>query len=149
MRDFQPWLVHGLAAVEEQVEIDRARPEARAGAVSPELAFDVLKPLEQRPRRKLRAKRRGAVQKPRLVEVADRVGLAERRDRQNLDPTVRFQSLERLADGPLAVAEVRTEAHVDNRHCAANFAYTCVVWGSSWRCSRWLRQVRRRQRPRL
>ena len=43
----QPWLVDRLGAVEQQVEVDRPRPPARAVAHAAELALDLEQPLEQ------------------------------------------------------------------------------------------------------
>ena len=88
-----------LVAVEEQIEIDRARAEARPAAVAAEAPLDVLEPLEQRARRELGAERRRGVQEPRLILVADRIGLPERRDRVDLDvgvPPARSSSARRI-----------------------------------------------------
>ncbi len=72
--------------VEEQVEVDSCaartaalRARARAGARR-------RAAVEQVSGRKVRVDRRGAVQEPRLVGVADGVGLPQRGDRDQLDP---------------------------------------------------------------
>ena len=71
MRQRQARLLHDLLAVEEQVEVDRAGPEARALAPdAAEAALDRQQPLEQLPRRQLGRELRGAVQETRLVLVA-------------------------------------------------------------------------------
>jgi hypothetical protein len=54
MRDGQAWLVEPFVAVQEHVEVDRARPEARPGAPdATETGFDLEQTLEQHARRKL------------------------------------------------------------------------------------------------
>jgi hypothetical protein len=75
-------LVDLLVAVEEQVEVDRARPETRSVASdAAQAALDRQQPLEQLARAQRGAQLGRAVEKARLVLEADRVGLAQARDR--------------------------------------------------------------------
>src|SRR5690349_19063963 len=53
MRDREPRLLDHLVPVEQQVEVDRARAEARAVACPAELAFHRQKQVEQRARLEL------------------------------------------------------------------------------------------------
>jgi len=54
MRDGQAWLVQPFVAVQEQVEVDRTRAEARPLAPgTPQQAFDLEETLEQPPRREV------------------------------------------------------------------------------------------------
>src|SRR5579859_3478737 len=112
MRNLQPRLVDDGVAVDEDVEVDDPGAEAGPVASAPELALDLEQPVEERPRRKLRVERRGAVEEAGLVEVADRVRLAQLRQGDDLDPLRLADQLDRPPDRPLAVAEVRPEAHV-------------------------------------
>src|SRR5207253_6984134 len=111
MRHFQARLLDRLGAVEEEVEVDRARAEARA--LAPDAAkppLDRQEPVEQLPRRELGLDRDGPVEEARLVPVADRLGLPQRRDREHLDPVLAGQQLEGLGDLALSIAEVRADA---------------------------------------
>ena len=116
VRNDELGLVDSLVAVEEEVEIDRPRAEARAGAITPELEFDCVEPGEERPRGKGRAKRRRAVQEARLVEVPDRIGLTQGRDGDDVDVAARGEPIERAADRLLAFAQVGSKSDVDNGH---------------------------------
>src|SRR5436853_4513953 len=107
----QARLVDRLGAVEEQVEVDRARAEARACAPNAATRpLDRQVPVEHLARRELGLQRGGPVEEARLVPVADRLGLAQRRDREHLDPVLAGQQLEGLGDLALSIAEVRADA---------------------------------------
>lgn len=108
VRDVQPLLVHDLVPVQEQVEIDGARAEA-APARPAELALEREQAVEQVARPQLGLHDGRCVQKPRLVDEPDRVGLAERGHRHDLDERLRGEERERPAQGRLALAEVRAE----------------------------------------
>ena len=58
MRDGEARLVERLVAVEEQVEVDRPRPEARALAGPAERALDLQEGVQELPRRERRVERR-------------------------------------------------------------------------------------------
>lgn len=118
MRDCQPRLVDRLVRVEEEVEVDRPRPEAWTLPGPSERALDGQEGVEQLPRRERRVERRGPVQEPRLVEVVHRVGLAERRHRDDVNSLRRVQRRERGLERVLALAEVRAEADVGAGHHA-------------------------------
>jgi len=63
MRDGQARLVDRLLAVEQQIEVDRARPEARPlAADAAEQALDREQPLEELTRRQRGLELRGAVE---------------------------------------------------------------------------------------
>ena len=106
MRDGQPRLVDLLLAEEQQVEVDRPRAPARAAAAAAQLAFDGEQLVEQAAGAQRRAQPRRGVQKARLVEQPDRIGLADPGDRLDLDPGPRRERGDRGVDGRPAVAEV-------------------------------------------
>ena len=112
MRDDEAGLVENLILVDEQVEVDRARAEARAVACASELALHVEQAVEQRAWLERGLEPGGAVEEARLVEVADRIGLAERRDGDD----VLAEQLERAAERRLPVAEVRAKPYPGTRH---------------------------------
>ena len=117
MRERQPRLVDRDALHQQQVEVDRPRPVARPRRAS------------GRARARPRAARRGApagrsevsiatarVEEPRLVEIADGIGLAKRRDGDDLDPGRSPSSSSARASVARPVAEVRPEPHVGTPH---------------------------------
>ena len=118
MRDGEPRLVERLVAVEEQVEVDRPRPEARTLADPPEGAFDGQEGVQELPRGQRRVDRGGSVQEARLVEKVHRVGVAEGGDRDDHDSLGCVQRRDRCVERALALAEVRAEADVRARHHA-------------------------------
>ena len=107
MRDGQAGLVDHLVAVEQQVEVDRARPPALP-ALAAQLALDREEDVEQLPRRELGLERGDAVQEPRLVGDADRIRLAQGRDARRRPGSSAIAA--RIV--AFAVAEVRAEADV-------------------------------------
>ena len=114
VRHGEPRLVDRLVAVEEKVEVDRPRPEPRPGALAPERALDREQPFEELPGREIRLDEAGGVQKPRLVDVPDRIGLPEPGDRDDADVGA-VEQLERAPEAALTVAEVGPEADVRAR----------------------------------
>ena len=84
----QTRLVSDLVAVEEQVEIDRPRAVAHV-ADTPEALLDVEQPLEKLPRRQVGRDLDSAVQERPLLDRPDRLGLAQPRDGDDLDPRPR------------------------------------------------------------
>ena len=114
----QPWMRHvqardvdRLVAVEEQVEVDRARAEARAAAAdAAEAALDVEEEREEVSCAELGLDLRGGVQEARLVEVADRLRLPEGRHGAELEARLGREQVERPPKRRLPLAEVRSEA---------------------------------------
>ena len=74
-----------------------------------EAALDREQPLEQLAGAQRRLDGRGAVQEARLVEVADRIGQAQRRDADDLDALLLAQQFHSGGDLRLAVAQVGAE----------------------------------------
>jgi len=119
VRDREVGLVENEVAVEEEIEVHRARSEARPGPLASKGAFHAEKALEKRARLEIRLERGGAVQEPRLVEIADGLGLAQGRHRDDLDARVLGEELERPPQRGLAIAEVRAESNVCAHPCSA------------------------------
>jgi hypothetical protein len=116
VREPQPRLVHGLVAVDEQIEVDRARSPALAFPNSSQLPLDPQQDLQQAAGRQLGLDRDGAVQERRLVDDADGRGLAELRHLEDLDFRLRCEQVDRSQDRDLLRAEVSSEADVRLRH---------------------------------
>src|SRR5690348_11498823 len=110
MRHGQARLVDHDVAVQEQVEVDRARPPVGLGTLASELALDLEETLEQRARLELGLELRDGVQEPRLIRVAPRLGLTDRRKPHGVDP------LGGLQDHRLTVPEIRAEPDVRASH---------------------------------
>jgi len=115
----QPGLVDLGVPEQEQVEVQRPRPLRRHALAAPaEPALDGEQPVEQLPPREARLELGGAVQEARLVDVADRVGLAEGGDGDDLDPGLVGERVDGAAQRALAVAEVRAECDEGARYRA-------------------------------
>ena len=122
----QPWmwdpqarLVDDGVPVEEEIEIERPRPLRRNALAHPaECPLEREEEVEQLARRKLRLERHDAVEEARLVDIADRSGVAKLRDGDDLDPRSRPERVDRPEKRGLAVAEVRAQRDVDIRHSA-------------------------------
>ena len=121
----RPVLVDHLVAVEQQVEVDRARPPALP-ALAPQPTLDGEEDVEQLPRRELGLERGDAVQKPRLVGDADRIRLAQGRDGDDAR-----ELCDRRTDRLLAVAQIGAEADVRDRHGRVARTAANVTGGSS------------------
>src|SRR4029078_5991083 len=93
----------------EQVEVDRARAVARPLAHAAELLLHGEQLIEEICRRERGLDRDGAVEEARLVEVADGIGLPERRDGDHLDTGSLFQQLDGALQRRLAVREIRAQ----------------------------------------
>jgi len=78
VRHTKAGLVDRLVAVEQQVEVDGARAEARACSLAAQRLLDGEQPIQELTWRERRLELRRAVQEARLLEVADGIGLAER-----------------------------------------------------------------------
>lgn len=109
MRNGQTGLVDVQVVVQQQVEVDRPRPPARADALAPEPPLHVEQVVEERARRERRLDLRGGVQERRLRLVAPRLRLVQRREPPRTD------QLGGAPDQLLAVAEVGAEADVGER----------------------------------
>src|SRR5216684_3055703 len=110
MRHDEARLVDRLVAVEQQVEVDRARPPLRADPLAAEAALDVEQLIEQLARGQRRLELSDRVQEHRLVPVAPRLRLDHRGKAYGSD------QLCRLSDQALAIAEIRPEADICGRH---------------------------------
>src|SRR5207244_13202669 len=86
VRHLQERLVDGRVAVEQEVEVERARAlRRRLAAVSPKGALQLEHGAEKRPGRQLGLELDGSVEETRLVEIVERLGVAEARDAFDLD----------------------------------------------------------------
>jgi hypothetical protein len=112
VRDGQARLVDHLAAVEQQVEVDRPWAPARAVAGAAELALDGEQLLEEPTRAERRLEACGGVEEARLAGEAPRLGLAYARDGLDADPRPCCQRGERRVEGRAPLAEVGAEADV-------------------------------------
>src|SRR4051812_4487676 len=110
MRHHEPRLVDRLVAVEQEVEVDRPWPPPRPDAFPTEAALDVEQVVEQAARREGGLDLGDRVQEPRLLLVAPRLGLAQRREARRAD------QLGRATDQRLPVAQIRAETDVRERH---------------------------------
>jgi subtilisin family serine protease len=119
VRNAQARLLDDLLPVEEQVEVDRARAVALAHTHAAELALHPEQAVEQLPRRELGADLRGGVDEVRLLEEPDRLRFAQLRNGYDLDVRVGSEQVERPADVPLTVAEIRADTHVGFTHVVA------------------------------
>jgi hypothetical protein len=116
VRDLEARLADDLVAVEQEIEVDRAgTPPLLAGTVAAEAPLDLEQAVEELARTQVRLDLGGPVHEPRLVDVPDRIRLAEGRDGDDRDPVQRVQAPERLPERRLPVAEVRPEADVSAR----------------------------------
>jgi len=78
MRKLQSRVLYDLVAVQQNVDIDRARPvENRPNP--PHLSFHTLRAFEESDGRKTRFKLRHLIEKPRLLSQTDRLSLANAR----------------------------------------------------------------------
>ena len=117
VRDVQARLVELFGAVEEEVEVERARPLRRAAAAAAaEAVLDGEERVEQLTCAEIGLERGRAVQEPRLVEEPDRLRVAQLRDVDDRDPRLGGERGERVAERPFPVAEVRAEGDVGAHH---------------------------------
>ena len=147
VRDDEPVRVDLLVAVQQQVEVDPAGPEARTVAGAPERILDGVQAREQVVGRKCRGDRRDRVQKRRLVGVADRLGLVERRRRDDVDAGLAIEDRERGLQQRCPVAEVRPESDVRlYKRCRDEFAPRSVSIGDARQAEPRRAECRRRTR---
>src|SRR4051794_22032966 len=130
---------------EQGIEIDRPWGLRLARSNAPELLLDLEQCLQELCRREGGAHRGRAVEESRLVEITDRIGLAERRDRHDLDAASLVEELDGALERRSPIAEVRSEADVRTGHAPnveANPSGHCETAYNSRRCalrphSRW------------
>src|SRR5262249_52511305 len=115
MRHSETGLVDLFAPVHEQIEVDDARPPALL-ADPPQRALDVEEQVEELSGRERRLQDDRAVQELRLRDRADRLGLAQPRDGENLDPRDMLERAYRFAQRLLTLPEIRSQAHVRPDH---------------------------------
>jgi hypothetical protein len=111
MRDGQPRRVDDIAAVQDQVEVERPR-RVRVRALAPETLLDVEQPRKQRVRVERRRADPRSIEKWRLVAApADRDGVVKGRQ-----PQIRDESAERvgrIVKAALPVSEVAAQGNGD------------------------------------
>src|SRR5262245_21844928 len=112
MRDREPRLVDHLVSVEEEIDVDRTRAVSRPGPLAPEPALDGKKTGQELERSVDRLDPIGRVQEARLVEIADGVGLAEGRHRDDADARVLPEKPDGLPEVLLSFPEIRAERYV-------------------------------------
>jgi hypothetical protein len=116
VRNRESRLFDYLVSVQEEIEVDRTRAISRPDPLAPEPTLDAEETSQELDRGVGRLDRTGRVQKARLVEVADGIGLAE--GRHGDDPDARHVAEE--PDGVpqvlLSISEVRAEGDVRADH---------------------------------
>src|SRR5579862_8197099 len=111
MRNDQARLLNDPVAVEQQVEVDRARPPVGSVTLAAQLPLDVEEQVEERPRFELGLDLGDGVQELRLLLVSPRLGFDDRREPSRPDQRRGF------ADRRFPVAEVRAKPYVgEGRH---------------------------------
>jgi hypothetical protein len=90
----QARLVEDLVAVDEQVEIDRSRPETLS-ADAPQAGLDVKEPRKELARRQFGLHLDGAVQEWPLLDGPDGLGFTQPGDRYDLDSVLGSKTVER------------------------------------------------------
>jgi hypothetical protein len=123
VRDAQARLVDDLVAVEQEVEVDRPWAIALAGPHPPKLVLNRQQVLEQRTWGELGRQPDGRVEEERLVEDADRVGLADRGNGLDLELGIGGEQRKRVANRHEAFAEIRADADVGGGHAAAMLSW--------------------------
>src|SRR5205807_8724362 len=115
MRDGQARLVHDLVAVDQEIEVDRARaPEL--GSHSAEPALDREDAVENLMGTQACGDSYRSVEEARLLDRADRLRVAERRDRDDVDPRLGPEQLDRSLQVGLTISQVRADTHESVRH---------------------------------
>lgn len=101
----QARLVEDLVAEDEQVEIDRPRPETLS-ADTAQARLDVQQPRQELARRQVGLHLDGAVQERPLLDGADGLGLTQPGDRHDVDPLLGSETVERGMQMSLTVTEI-------------------------------------------
>jgi subtilisin family serine protease len=102
--------------VEQQVEIDRPRAVPPPLPHTAQRLLDLQKHVEQRDGRKRRLDPHRRIEERRLLEEADGIGLAKRRDTVQRHSRQRREGSECGVDRPLPCTEVRTDPDEGDRH---------------------------------
>src|SRR5581483_12113859 len=110
MRNLEPGLADLPVAVQQQVQVDRARPEPRPAPRAAETPLDREQPVEEFACGQAGLDGGGRVQEARLLGEPDRRRVAEGRDADDLDARLGRELLERRSQHGLAIAEVRPQA---------------------------------------
>src|SRR5512133_1837729 len=107
MWNFEIRLGDLLLFVEKQIEVERPRAVRRRGAaVATERPLEGKQGVEQLARRELRLQLDDSVEEPRLLQEADRLGVAQRRNAANLCPGQPAEAPDRRPKGSLAIPQV-------------------------------------------
>lgn len=111
MWNFETGLGDLLLFVEQQIEVERPRAvRHRSAAVATERPLEGQQGVEQLARRERRLQLDDSVQEPWLLEDADGLGVAQRRNPANLCPGQAAEAPDRRPEGSLAIPQVRPEA---------------------------------------
>src|SRR4051812_32527676 len=116
MRNGEARLVDLLVPVDEQVEVDRPRAEARALPRPAEPPLDVEEAVEELARPQLRVDRRRRVEEARLVGVSDGVRLALGRHGDDLNARLGPKRVERGRERAPTIADVCAHPHIRTCH---------------------------------
>lgn len=111
MWNFETGLGELLRSVKQQIEVERPRAvRRRSAAVAAERPLEGEQRVEQLARRELRLQLDDSVQEAWLLQVADRFGVAQRRDPANLCAGQAAEAPDRRPEGSLPIPQVRPEA---------------------------------------
>jgi len=114
VRDLKRRCVDHGVAVEEDVEVDEARPVGE-GLAAAHAGFDSAESGEEFFRRESGAGFQGSVEEPRLVQITDGFRLVKTGEPRDGEAGV-FEKLNGSAEIGFAVADVRAESDVDRGH---------------------------------
>src|SRR5579862_194026 len=116
VRNGQARLVDLLVSEEQKVEVERPWSMLAGHSDTAEAPLGLEETIEQLPRGERRRQLRCSVEEKRLRTDADRLGLAERGDRDDLDPVLGAERGDGRADRRLPVAEVGAKPDEGARH---------------------------------
>src|SRR6185503_3160953 len=106
-RDGEAWLVYREVVIQQQVEVDRARPPPLAASIAAELPLDAEEDVEQRAGRQVGLQLDRPVQIGRLLDGPPRLCLAQARDRHDPQAVRLGEELDRPLDRCLPITEFR------------------------------------------
>ena len=117
MRDGQAGLLHDHVSVQEQVEIDRARPEALTPHAA-EALLDGQQPVEKLARAQLGLDPDDTVEERPLCDRPDRLRLADLGQGDDDDAVLGREQLDRASEVLLTIPEIGTDTDESrDRHC--------------------------------
>jgi Subtilase family len=120
MRDFEQRLVDRGVSVEEEVEVERSRAQrGSSGSIPAERSLELEEDTEERAGGEGRLELDDAVQEPRLVDVPDRLRVAEARDRTHLDVRNRPKPADGSAERRFTLTEVRAQPDESTCHAGS------------------------------